>query len=164
MHKVDGRSKKCVHSEVAGADRCNSDVHEWSKKIISREPHRISQNFSESRGSIHSSLVPTSAFINKNSCVTNHDNFIYPCQAYSFEATNYNLNPAFKWNIFMTARMSFKKCTIFTYNCMLHKYLLAESSANDMTRSSDALAPHLVRFSYYITYQEWYILYTICLQ
>ena len=51
-------------------------------------------------GSIHSSLVPTSAFLHKKPCATNHSIFIYPCQAYSFEATNHKLNPAFMWNTF----------------------------------------------------------------
>ena len=50
--------------------------------------------------SIHSSLVPTKAFINEKPCVTNHINFIYPCQVYSFETTSQKLKQAFKWNMF----------------------------------------------------------------
>ena len=102
-------------------------------------------------GSVHSSLVPTKAFINKKPCVTNHSDFIYPCQLIA--KFTVSKPPIINWKQrssaigFKTPRMSFKKCTIFTCNCMLHKYLLADSSANDMARSRDTLVLHLVRFS-----------------
>ena len=83
-------------------------------------------------GRILSSFVPTKAFINKKPCVTNHNNFFTHAKLTVLKP------PIISWiqrstgTCFKTTRMSFEKWTIFTYNCMLHKCLLADSSANDM--------------------------------
>ena len=44
--------------------------------------------------------VAAGFLINKQSCVTNHSKFLYPCQVYTFEAANHKLNLALKQNIF----------------------------------------------------------------
>ena len=46
---------------------------------------------------MHSFLVATGSLIIK-ARITHHDDFLYPCQVYSFEATNHKFNPAFKRN------------------------------------------------------------------
>ena len=44
--------------------------------------------------------VAKGSLLKKNPCLTNHNILHYPCLAYSFEATDNKLNPAFKQHIF----------------------------------------------------------------
>ena len=101
---------------------------------------------------MHSFLVARSTFINKKPSLAKHRYFIYRCQVNSFEVTNHKLNPAVKRSIFLPVpHMSFRKCTLITYNCVLLRCLLADTSVNHMVRSRGTLVPHLVRVSYSTT-------------
>ena len=102
---------------------------------------------------MHSFLKATCALINKKSSITYHINFIYPQQVYSCEATNHKLIPALKRNIFLQVPYlhDLQKFTLFTCSRMLLRWLLADTSANHMTRFCGTLVPHQVRNSHSIT-------------
>ena len=93
LNRVGG---KCM--PIVAAHGCNKSIEQNTE--ILNDSFKVNQLRDVARGSIHLSLVGKCAFINKKTYTTNHSDFIYPCQAYSFQGTNHVMNPAFNWNMF----------------------------------------------------------------